>query len=124
MAKTLSEKEAWSFAEINGLDLIAVNPVLVVGPGLTTEPSLSNLMALAFLTGDPLGTNGLKTMEKVSGSISIVHLQDACDAHIFAAENDRACGRYIVSTITTSVKKLGEFLRDRYPRYCKSHPIR
>lgn len=56
-------------------------------------------------------------MQMISGSISFVHVEDICRAHIFVAENPAASGRYICCAVNTSLVKLAQFLSKRYPQY-------
>lgn len=60
---------------------------------------------------------GLKEMQKLSGSISFVHVDDLARAHLFLAEKKTASGRYICCAYNTSVPEIADFLRQRYPKY-------
>ncbi|CAA6668765.1 unnamed protein product [Spirodela intermedia] len=94
VGKTEAEMAAWKFAEENKLDLVAVNPVLIVGPSLVPDPPpVSGLLSPTSLI-----------MQTVSGSVSLVHLEDS----------ENASGRYILSPINTGVAELAEFLATRY----------
>lgn len=53
----------------------------------------------------------------LSGSISITHVEDVCQAHLFLAEKESASGRYVCCAINTSVPELAKFLNKRYPQY-------
>ncbi|XP_058072931.1 anthocyanidin reductase ((2S)-flavan-3-ol-forming)-like [Magnolia sinica] len=117
VSKTLAEKAAWKFAEENDLNLITIVPVLVTGPSLTPEVPSSVVIALSLLTGDESMINALKGMQLISGSISLVHVEDVCRAHIFVAENESASGRYICCAVNTCVVELAKFLSKRYPSY-------
>ncbi|CAN1222184.1 Anthocyanidin reductase ((2S)-flavan-3-ol-forming) [Linum grandiflorum] len=110
VSKTLAEKAAWKFAEENNIDLVTVIPSLVAGPPLTADIPSSINLALSLLTG-------LKGMEKLSGSISITHVEDVCRAHLFVAEKESASGRFICCAANTSVAELAKFLNLRYPQY-------
>ncbi|CAN1222182.1 Anthocyanidin reductase ((2S)-flavan-3-ol-forming) [Linum grandiflorum] len=107
VSKTLAEKAAWKFAEENNIDLVTVIPSLVAGPPLTADIPSSINLALSLLTG----------MEKLSGSISITHVEDVCRAHLFVAEKESASGRFICCAANTSVAELAKFLNLRYPQY-------
>ncbi|KAG9454267.1 hypothetical protein H6P81_007171 [Aristolochia fimbriata] len=113
-SKTLAEKEAWKFAAENQIDLISVAPVRVGGPSLTKEGPNSTALALSLFTGKEFA---LKSLQLASGSISLVHVDDVCRAHIFVAEKESACGRYICSAAGTTVPELAKFLSNRYPQY-------
>lgn len=68
-------------------------------------------------TGNEFLINGLKGMQMLSGSISVTHVEDVCEAHIFLAEKKSASGRYICCAVNTSVPELAKFLNKRYPEY-------
>ncbi|WP_216080105.1 hypothetical protein, partial [Shigella flexneri] len=67
--------------------------------------------------GNEFVMNAMKGMQMLSGSISIVHVEDVCRAHIFLAEKESASGRYICCNANTSVPELAKFLNKRYPQY-------
>ncbi|KAH0943036.1 hypothetical protein HID58_002673 [Brassica napus] len=56
-------------------------------------------------------------MQKLSGSISFIHVDDLACAHLFLAEKETASGRYICCSYNTNIPELADFLRKRYPRY-------
>lgn len=147
VSKALSEKAAWKFAQDNNIDLIAVVPVLLCGPSRLPEPPHSIHLSMSLITrnavilsdiaasgitqlvykqaierpcvcaGNENKLKGLIGMQLISGSISIVHVEDVCEAHIFLAEKETASGRYICCAVNTSVPELAKFLSKRYPQY-------
>ncbi|CAN8245138.1 unnamed protein product [Cochlearia groenlandica] len=117
MSKILAEKEAFMFAKENKIDLVAVIPTIIAGNTLFSDPPSSFCLSMSLITGKEMYLNGLKGMQKLSGSISFVHVDDLARAHLFLAEKETASGRYICCAYNTSVTKLGEFLRQRYPKY-------
>uniref|UniRef100_A0A0E0KVM6 NAD-dependent epimerase/dehydratase domain-containing protein n=1 Tax=Oryza punctata TaxID=4537 RepID=A0A0E0KVM6_ORYPU len=64
------------------------------------EAQLKNLKALA-----------------ATGSIPVVHVDDVCRAEIFVAEKESASGRYICSSLSTTVMALARFAAAKYPQY-------
>ena len=56
MSKTLAEKAAWDFAEKQGLQLLVLNPVLVLGPTLTPSITGSLQVFLQIMKGQPSTT--------------------------------------------------------------------
>lgn len=50
-AKTIGEKEAWRIAEDSGIDLVVVNPSLVVGPLLAPQPTSTLRVTLGIVKG-------------------------------------------------------------------------
>uniref|UniRef100_A0A0D6QR01 NAD-dependent epimerase/dehydratase domain-containing protein n=1 Tax=Araucaria cunninghamii TaxID=56994 RepID=A0A0D6QR01_ARACU len=123
VSKTLAEQAAWQFAKEHALDVVTIIPVLIVGPAITPAVPSSVQLALSPLTGNPQFLGGLKGMQLVSGSISLVHVDDVCSAQIFLLENPLAEGRYICCPINSSVPQLAECLAKRYPQYNVSTKI-
>jgi anthocyanidin reductase len=117
LSKTLAEKAAWKLAEENKIDLVTVIPTLMSGPSLTPQVPSCIGLSISLMTGNDFMLNGLKGMQILSGSISVVHVEDACRAHIFLAEKETASGRYICCAANTSVPELAKFLGKRYPQY-------
>lgn len=117
VAKALAEKEAFKFGEENNLSVVTMLPVLTIGPSLIPTVKTSIALSLSLLTGTEPLINGLKGMQMISGSISLVHVEDICRAQIFVAENPAASGRYICCAVNTSLVELAQFLSKRYPQY-------
>jgi anthocyanidin reductase len=117
VSKTLAEQAALQYGKEQGLDVVTIIPVLVVGPSITPSVPSSVQLALSFLTGNPHTLQAIKGMQLVSGSISLVHVDDVCSAHIFLMENPSAEGRHICCPINTSVPQLAKHLSKRYPQY-------
>jgi anthocyanidin reductase len=117
VSKTLAEQAALQYGKEQGLDVVTIIPVLNVGPSITPGVPSSVQLALCLLTGNPYMLPGLKGMQLISGSVSLVHVDDVCSAQIFLMENPSAQGRYICSPINTSVPQLAKYLSKRYPQY-------
>ncbi|XP_073002871.1 anthocyanidin reductase ((2S)-flavan-3-ol-forming) isoform X1 [Typha latifolia] len=116
VSRVLVEKEACKFAQEHNISLVTVTPALVVGPSLIPKENISLGLSLALLSGNSDFINFLGIMQTVSGSISIVHVEDVCRAHIFVAES-ASSGRYICCSINTNLFDLANFLAERYPEY-------
>ncbi|XP_042381028.1 anthocyanidin reductase ((2S)-flavan-3-ol-forming)-like isoform X2 [Zingiber officinale] len=117
VSKVLVEKEATKYAAENGLSLVTVVPPPILGPTTGSDLPYSMLLGLSLLTGNEDMIHGLGMMQSLSGSISFVHVEDLCRAHIFVAENELAAGRYICCAANTSAPELARFLRMRFPQY-------
>ena len=104
-SKTLAEKEAWSFAEQNPeLELVMVNPSLVLGPRLAMQSSASiNLVQMIMAGKYPL-------VPKVS--FAPVDVRDVAAAHIAALTGKRPVGkRFILAGESVWMAELGEQLK-------------
>jgi len=52
LSKTLAEDAAWKFSKENNLDLVSVNPAMVVGPLLQAELNTSAAAILNLINGN------------------------------------------------------------------------
>ncbi|HMX57050.1 MAG TPA: SDR family oxidoreductase [Leptospiraceae bacterium] len=87
-AKLESEKLAHSLAREFGIDLVAVNPALVLG-ALDLKPTPSNKVVLDFLQG--------KVPAYLETGFSAVSVEDVAAGHILAMQKGRSGERYILS---------------------------
>lgn len=108
VSKTLAEQAAFEFAKQNGIDLVSINPSLIVGAFLTPEIASSVQAALALVTGD---SNVFPFLRRQS----YVDVDDVAMAHIFVYENPAAQGRYICSAKDAFIDEVAEILRRRHP---------
>ncbi|CAH8307611.1 unnamed protein product [Eruca vesicaria subsp. sativa] len=117
ISKMLAEKAAYEFAEEHKIDLVTVVPALIAGNSLLSEPPSSLSLSMSLITGNEMHLIGLKEMQKLSGSISFIHVNDLARAHMFLAEKETASGRYICCYYNTNVPEISDFLKRRYPKY-------
>ena len=72
---------------------------------------------MLFSPGNVALLAALKGMEKTSGGVQLVHVDDLCRAELFVAEEAAAVGRYICCSLNTTVVELAHFLAHKYPQY-------
>jgi nucleoside-diphosphate-sugar epimerase len=90
-SKTLAERAAWDFVATRSLELVAVNPGLVVGPLLHKEEKTSMEVIRLLLA------RKLPAVPRIS--FSIVDVRDVAAALRLAMESPGAAGnRYILGT--------------------------
>jgi nucleoside-diphosphate-sugar epimerase len=106
LSKTMAEEAAWKFAEEKGLDMVTINPSMVIGPLL--QPAL-NTSAAAILSL----INGAKTFPNMS--YGWVNVKDVANAHIQAFEVPSANGRYCMVERVTHLSEVVNILRELYP---------
>ncbi|KAF2936023.1 hypothetical protein DAI22_04g274000 [Oryza sativa Japonica Group] len=116
VSKVLLEKAACKFAEENDISLITVLPVFTLGAAPTPLTTTSIPTTLSLLSGDEAQLKNLKGLA-ATGSIPVVHVDDVCRAEIFLAEEESASGRYICSSLSTTVMALARFAAAKYPQY-------
>ena len=51
LSKTLAEEAAWKYANDNGLEIITINPTMVIGPLLQPTLETSTEAILKFING-------------------------------------------------------------------------
>jgi len=106
VSKTKAEKAAWDFSKGKDYRLVVINPCLITGPIIQPTLNTSSEMVAQYL-------NGSKT-KIANGGISYIDVRDVAEAHIAAAENKDAQGRYLVLADSLSWEDLANFLRKEY----------
>jgi dihydroflavonol-4-reductase len=105
-AKTEVEKRAWEFATKNQLNMVAILPSAMTGPGFYRHtPSTIGFEQL--LRGQVPFILPL--------TLEFVDVRDVARAHILAYENDRASGRYIASCSSLSMADLYKMIQEIDP---------
>ncbi|XP_057810812.1 phenylacetaldehyde reductase-like isoform X2 [Salvia miltiorrhiza] len=82
LSKTLAEQAAWNFANENGIDLVVMNPGLVLGPILQPTLNFTSQLVVDII--------------KVP-FYQCVDVRDVAHAHIMGFEKSSASGRYILA---------------------------
>ncbi|WP_369394032.1 NAD-dependent epimerase/dehydratase family protein [Streptomyces sp. CG1] len=111
-AKTRAERAAWAAeAAQDRWRMVSVNPGLILGPSFTPASESGSLFLLDELF------KGYFCYGAPDFSFTTVDVRDVADAHIAAAENPAAKGRYIVAAETmTSFHEMARIILARHPR--------
>lgn len=88
-AKHIGEREAFAAGEQTGVEVMAVNPSSVQGPG---RSSGNGAIAIAYLNG--------RLPVFVDTYVSIVDIADCVEGHLLAAEHGRPGHRYVLNGAT------------------------
>ena len=108
-SKTLAERLAWEMAkEQDRWDLVAVNPGLVFGPALSPHTNSESVRIMR-----DFGT-GFYRLGAARFEFAIVDVRDVAEAHLQAALNPGASGRYILVSETMSLLQIARALRSTY----------
>lgn len=107
--KTMAEKVAWEMAAKREVDLIVVNPVLVIGPLLQPSINASSIHILKYLNG------AVKTY--ANAVQAYVHVGDVAEAHVLVFESATARGRYICGESMLHRGEVVDLLRSLFPCY-------
>lgn len=105
LSKTLAEDAAWKFVKEKGIDMVTINPAMVIGPLL--QPTL-NTSAAAILNL----INGSTFSNSTFGWVSV---KDVANAHIQALEIPSANGRYCMVESVAHFSDVVKLLRELFP---------
>ncbi|PKU81559.1 cinnamoyl-CoA reductase 1 [Dendrobium catenatum] len=107
--KAVAEQAAWDLARELRVDLVVVNPVLVLGPLLQATINASAMHLLKYLDGSAKTyTNAVQ---------AYVHVRDVADAHIRVFEAPAASGRFICAESVLHREDLVRILAKLFPEY-------
>uniref|UniRef100_A0ACD5ZJ25 Uncharacterized protein n=1 Tax=Avena sativa TaxID=4498 RepID=A0ACD5ZJ25_AVESA len=106
LSKTLAEQAAWKFSEDNGIDLVTINPAMVLGPLL--QPTLNTSAGLIkyLISGSPVYLNF---------SVGWVNVKDVALAHVLACEVPSASGRYCMADRVLHFSEVVKIIHEMYP---------
>ncbi|XP_058073608.1 cinnamoyl-CoA reductase 1-like isoform X4 [Magnolia sinica] len=107
--KTVAEQAAWELSRQRGVDLVVVNPVLVLGPLLQPNINASTAHILKYLTGSA------KTY--ANAIQSYVDVRDVAAAHLLVLESPSAAGRYLCGESCLHRADVVQLLSDLFPQY-------
>ena len=108
-SKVMAERKAWDMQKAQTRwDLVCINPALVLGPSLTPNTQSGSVEVLQQFA------NGMTLVGVPPMWNGIVDVRDVADAHLQAAFNPKAEGRYIISGGTLSLLEMGKILRQNF----------
>ncbi|PIA48433.1 hypothetical protein AQUCO_01400787v1 [Aquilegia coerulea] len=107
--KTVAEQAAWEMAKEKGVDLVVVNPVLVMGPLLQPTVNASIIHILKYLTG---------SAKTYANSVqAYVDVRDVALAHVLVYETPSASGRFLCAESVLHRGEVVEILSKFFPEY-------
>ncbi|XP_038901183.1 phenylacetaldehyde reductase-like [Benincasa hispida] len=106
LSKTLAEEAAWNFVREKGIDMVTMNPAMVIGPLL--QPTL-NTSADAILNL----ISGAETFP--NAAFGWVNVKDVANAHIEAYEIASAKGRYCLVERAVHYSEMVNIIHQLYP---------
>lgn len=106
LSKTLAEEAAWKFAKEKGIDLVTINPAMVIGTLL--QPTLNTSCAAILQL-----MNGSLTYPNMT--FGWVSVKDVAEAHILAFEVPSANGRYLLVEKVAHYSEIVKILSKLYP---------
>ncbi|KAL7084536.1 hypothetical protein ACP275_14G229100 [Erythranthe tilingii] len=108
LSKTLAEEAAWKFVKEKGIDMVTINPAMVIGPLLQPTLNTSSAAILGLI-------NGAETYP--NSTFGWINVKDVANAHILAFENTSASGRYCLVESVAHFSEIVNILRELYPTY-------
>ncbi|XP_042014547.1 phenylacetaldehyde reductase-like isoform X2 [Salvia splendens] len=106
LSKTLAEDAAWKFVKEKGIDMVAINPSMVIGPLLQPTLNTSSTSILNLI-------NGAETYQ--NAVVGWVDVRDVANAHILAFEDPAANGRYCTVGRVAHYSELVKILQELDP---------
>jgi len=108
-AKTVAEREAWKIhSEQKRWKLVVLNSGLCLGPLLTTD-SCSGSIEFIRKLADGTFKSGVPQL-----NYGLVDVRDVAHAHIFAAQDEYAVGRFILVGKVKSMLDIAKSLRKKF----------
>ncbi|TVU42344.1 hypothetical protein EJB05_08744, partial [Eragrostis curvula] len=107
--KTVAEQAAWELAKQRRLDLLVVNPSLVLGPMLQSAVNASTWHILKYLDGS--------VQTYADAAQAYVHVRDVAAAHLRVYEAPDAHGRYLCAGPTLHRGEVCRVLAKLFPEY-------
>ncbi|KAL5220870.1 hypothetical protein ABZP36_025583 [Zizania latifolia] len=109
VSKTLAEKSAWDFAEKEGVQLVVLNPGLVLGPMLTPSPTASLRLLMQILGGQRIDMDDFY--------VGCVDVRDVAQSLVVLYENPSAQGRHFCLESFERLVDFHDRLADLYPEF-------
>lgn len=108
-SKVAAERKAWQMQQAqNRWKLVCINPSLVIGPSLTPSTQSGSVEVLQQF-GNGMTRFGVPQMWN-----GLVDVRDVAEAHLKAAFEPNAKGRYIINTKSLTLLEMGQALRDYF----------
>lgn len=108
-SKVEAERAAWKIQKAQSQwDMVTINPGMVYGPSLTTASNSASIDTLV-----QMGDGRLRTGVPDLG-YGVVDVRDVADAHLLAAFNSKAEGRYILVNRVVTMLGISKILMARF----------
>ncbi|KAE8691020.1 Cinnamyl alcohol dehydrogenase [Hibiscus syriacus] len=105
-SKTMAEDSAWKFSKEKSIDMVAINPAMVIGPLLQPTLNTSAAAILSLIKGAQTFPNE---------SLGWINVKDVANAHIQAFEIPSATGRYCLVERVAHYSEIVKILHELYP---------
>ncbi|MBN1310531.1 MAG: NAD-dependent epimerase/dehydratase family protein [Anaerolineae bacterium] len=106
IAKTEAEKQIWAYARQHNINLVSINPLMILGPNIHRLSESTMLI-------DTILNNRYPIIPPIY--LNIADVRDVALAHILAYENHQANGRYIVGSDPICMAKIFALVNAIHP---------
>jgi nucleoside-diphosphate-sugar epimerase len=108
-SKTVAEREAWRlFDEQQRWKMVSLNPALILGPSLTSKSSSGSIDFIKKLANGSF-KDGVPNVQ-----YGFVDVRDVAMAHIYAAQDQYAEGRFMLVNEVKSMLDIAKILRKKF----------
>lgn len=108
-SKVRAEKRAWEISKSQDRwDLVTINPAGIWGPSLT-KSSKSATIDLLLQLADGRSKGGVPKLD-----LPFVDVRNVAEAHVKAAFNPKASGRYVLLNEVITMKEMADTLKSEY----------
>ncbi len=115
ISKTVAESAAWTAAKRADLDMVAINPVVVLGPLLDDAPGASMKLVAMMMRGKMPAVPDI--------TLGLVDVRDVAAAHVAALTAEAAVGRrFLLSAGSLALMALGRAIAEAAPEYRRKVP--
>ncbi|XP_047342109.1 putative anthocyanidin reductase [Impatiens glandulifera] len=115
-SKTLSEKELLGY-NVGELEVVSLICGLVGGDvQMLGYVPMSVRAVVGQLTGHPFSYLGLKSIQELSGSVPLIHIEDVCEAFIFCTEQSSMKGRFMCVAVDPTISEMAEYFQNKNPK--------
>lgn len=116
-SKTLAEKELLGYNEREPRAFEVVSLVCALVGGDTIQPYLwsSIPVIVAPLTGVEPYHNSFLFLQALLGSVPLVHVEDACEAHAFCMDQPSMAGRFLCAAGFPNMRNIVDHFATKHP---------
>ncbi|XP_077213757.1 NADPH HC-toxin reductase 1-like isoform X2 [Tasmannia lanceolata] len=115
-SKTESEKVVLSCCnnEKDGLEVVSLACGVVGGDTLLPHLPWSTHLLVSEFTGNVV--SNLRWLERLLGSVPLVHIDDVCEAHVFCMKAPSMSGRFLCACAYPTTAEIENYYREKYTK--------
>ncbi|KAE8650234.1 putative anthocyanidin reductase [Cucumis sativus] len=125
-SKTRTEKELLKFGESEEserLEVVSLVCGLVVGESPHPSSILSTMVTFSQFIDESELFKYFRFLEELEGKVTLIHINDVCDAHIFCMEQSSIDGRFLCASSFLSSSDIVNYYRLHHPQLKQKHGV-